>query len=166
MPRACLVLLGVWLGLVVASWAMASASFRTADRVLGPGASSELGHRLAPLAPEDRRMVLRHLASELNRWMFGAGGIAQAALALVVLALAWPAGGAPRLLILAAAAVVLAQLLESRSIVELGRSIDFVARPLPADLARRFGMLHAAYVIADLVKAALLAAAAWLGARG
>jgi hypothetical protein len=166
LSRACLVLLGVWLGLVVASWAMASASFRTVDRVLGPDASPELGRRLEPLPAADRRMVLRHLASELNRWMFGAGGLAQAALALWVLALAWPAGGAPRVLILAAAAVVLAQLVGSRAIVELGRSIDFVPRPLPADLARRFGLLHAGYVIADLVKAALLAAAAWLGARG
>lgn len=166
MPRACLVLLGVWLGLVVASWAMASASFRTAERVLGPDANPEQARRLLPLAPEDRRMVMRHFASELNRWMFGAGGMAQAALALAVLALAWPAGGTPRMLMLLAAGLVLAQLVGARSIVDLGRSIDFVPRPLPAELARRFGMLHAAYVVADLVKAGLLATAAWLGARG
>ena len=49
MPRACLVLLGVWLGLVVASWAMASASFRTVDSVLGPATNPELGRRLLPL---------------------------------------------------------------------------------------------------------------------
>ena len=83
-------------------------------------------------------MVLRHLASELNRWMFGAGGLAQTALALAVLALSWPAGGAPRTLLLLAAVLVAAQLFGARSIVELGRSIDFVPRPLPADLARAF----------------------------
>jgi hypothetical protein len=145
---------------------MASASFRTVDRVLGPSGSPELGRKLAPLPSDDRRMALRHLASELNRWMFGAGGLAQAALALAVVALAWRSGGVPRTLIAVAAALVLAQLAGARLIVDLGRSIDFAPRPLPAETARRFGTLHAAYVFADLVKAALLAAAAWLGARG
>jgi hypothetical protein len=159
------VLLGLWLGLVVASWAMATASFRTADRVLGPAMNPELGRRLAPLAPEDRRAVLRHLASELNRWMFGAGGLAQAALALAVVSLAWPSGGAQRNLLLAAAVLVLVQLVTARSIVDLGRSLDFLPRPLAPDLARRFGALHAAYVLSDLLKAALLVAAAWIGRR-
>ena len=165
MPRTGLLLLGLWLGLVVASWAMASASFRTVDRVLGPAMNPELGRRLDPLPSEDRRTVLRHLASELNRWMFGAGGAAQIALALCVVALAWPAGGAQRYLLVAAAALVLGQLVAARSIVELGRSIDFLPRPLPHDLARRFGGLHAAYVISDLLKAGLLVAAAWIGRR-
>jgi len=164
-PRAGLVLLGLWLGLVLASWAMASASFRTADRVMGPAGSPELASRLAPVAAEDRRMVLRHLASELNRWMFGAFGLAQAALALLVLALAWPSGGTQRSLLLAAAALVALQLLAARSIVDLGRSIDFVPRPLPGEIARRFGLLHAAYVLSDMAKAALLLAAAWLARR-
>jgi hypothetical protein len=50
--------------------------------------------------------------------------------------------------------------------VELGRQIDFVPRPLPPEVARRFGSLHAGYVGLDLAKAAALAAAAWLLARG
>jgi hypothetical protein len=165
LPRTGLLLLGLWLGLVVASWAMASASFRTVERVLGPAMHPELGRKLAPLPAEDRRVVLRHLASEVNRWMFGAFGLAQIALALGVVALAWPAGGEQRYLLVAAAALVLAQLVAARSIVELGRSIDFVPRPLPADVARRFGGLHAAYVISDLLKAGLLVAAAWLARR-
>lgn len=165
MPRSGILLLGLWLGLVIASWAMASASFRTVDRVLGPAANPELGRRLAPLTSDDRRMVLRHLASELNRWMFGAGGLAQAVLAVCVVALAWRSPGAGRSLLLAAAALVLAQLIAARSIVDLGRSIDFMPRPLPTDLGRRFGSLHAAYVLSDLAKAGLLVAAAWLFRR-
>ena len=47
-------------------------------------------------------------------------------------------------------------------IQELGRSLDFVPRPLPPDLARRFGLLHAGYVGTDLVKALVLSAQAWL----
>ena len=166
MPRSGLFLLGLWLGLVLASWAVATVNFRTVDRVLGPSQDPELGRRLASIPPEDRRMALRHLASEVNRWMFGAGGLAQLVLGLAVVALAWPAGGAARALLLAAAALVLAQILAARSIVDLGRSIDFLPRPLAPDLARRFGALHGAYVVSDLLKAALLVAAAWLGRRG
>jgi len=166
LPRSGLLLLGLWLGLVLASWAMATVNFRTVDRVLGPSQDPELGRRLAPIPPEDRRMALRHLASEVNRWMFGAGGLAQLVLGLAVLALAWPAGGAVRLLLLAAAVLVLAQVAAARSIVDLGRGIDFLPRPLAPDLARRFGALHGAYVASDLLKAALLVAAAWLGRRG
>jgi hypothetical protein len=41
-----------------------------------------------------------------------------------------------------------------------------VPRPLPAEIARRFGVLHAAFVVSDLVKAGLLATAAFaLGRR-
>lgn len=165
MPRACLVLLGVWLGLVVASWAMATANFRTVDRLLGPAMRPELGDRLGPLAPADRRVALRHMASELNRWMFSRGGLAQLVLGLVVAALAWPAGGSARALTLAAAAIVLLQLALGRSILELGRSLDFLPRPLAPELARRFGLLHAAYVGTDLLKAVLLVVAAWTGPR-
>lgn len=166
MPRSGLFLLGLWLGLVLASWAVASVNFRTVDRVLGPSQNPELARTLAPVPPGDRRMALRHLASEINRWMFGAGGLAQLALGLVVVALAWPAGGAARALTLAAAVLVLVQLAAARSIVDLGRGIDFLPRPLPPDLARRFGVLHGAYVMSDFLKAALLVAAAWLGRRG
>jgi hypothetical protein len=165
MPRPCLVLLGLWLGLVVASWAAASLSFRTVERVLGPTQRPELGEKLAGLPPSERRMVLRHLASETNRGMFAFAGAAQLGLGLLVLALAWPAGGWPRYLCLAAALLVVGQMLLARSIVDLGRSLDFLPRPLAPGLARRFGALHAGYVISDLLKAALLAAGAWLGGR-
>ena len=69
-----LVLIGVWLGLLVASWAIAPAMFRTADRVL---AESRLAERLVPVPEAERRVDLRHLAAELNRWMFEAWGVAQ-----------------------------------------------------------------------------------------
>lgn len=45
---------------------------------------------------------------------------------------------------------------------EMRPELDFVPRPLPPDLARRFGLLHGAYVIGDLVKLGLLAALAAL----
>ena len=163
MRGAAVLVLGLWMGLLVASWAVATASFRTVDRVLGPGAAPELQGRLAPLAPDVRRAVLRHVASESNRWMFGAMSIAELALGLALVALSWRLGPVPRALALAALLVVVLQSAAlGPAILRLGRSIDFVPRPLPPAEGRRFGLLHAAYMLADLVKAAVLSVAAWV----
>ena len=160
-----LVLLGLWLGLLAASWAMASATFRTVDRVL-ERARPELATRLSPLSEPDRRTVLRHLASEVNRWMFGWGAAAQLALAVVVAALLWPLGGAPRWLALAALVTVAAQAFGlGPAVRDVGIAHDFTPRPLPPDVRGRFGALHGLYVGLDLVKALLVASLTWLTAR-
>jgi hypothetical protein len=150
-------LAGLWLGLLVASWLSATASFRAVDRVLEPGARPELEERLARVDPPDRRVVLRFLASEINRWMFARWALVQALLALVLFALVWNAGLWPRsaaallLLVVAVQALGLGPQIES-----LGRTLDFVPRPLPADVARRFGVLHGSFVLFDLLKAVVL----------
>jgi hypothetical protein len=163
---AALLLTGLWLGFLFASWAAASASFRTVDRVLGAGQRPEVGVKLGPVAPEDRRVVLRHLASEINRWMFGRWAVLQLLLGVALLATAWGAGVPPRLIVGAALAIALAQAFALGPPIEgLGRSIDFVPRPLPPDVARRFGALHASFVILDLAKAGLLLAAGYVLAR-
>jgi hypothetical protein len=160
-----LLLLGLWLGLLVASWAVASATFRTVDRVLGER-RPDLAERLAPVPDADRRLVLRHLASEVNRWMFGAFALAQVAFGAAAVALAWRAGAAVRGLGVAVFVLVLGQALGlGPAIRDLGRAVDFTPRPLPADVGRRFGALHGAYVLLDLAKAALLAVLAWMVAR-
>lgn len=123
-------LVGVWLGLLFASWAVASATFRTAELVAGAPAGSPAGDRVALVAADSRRPLFRHLASEVNRWMFGRFGWAQLALSLVVVVLAWPFGGAVRWLSLLGLAAVAVQgaalgpaILESggRSISSRGR---------------------------------------------
>jgi hypothetical protein len=162
---AAVLLAGVWLGLLVASWVAATASFRAVDRVLGPEMRPELSSRLAPLPADDRRIALRHLASEINRWMFARFGLAQIVLALCLVITAWPAGRAARGAVLAVVVVVLIQASLAPAIESLGRSIDFVPRPLPPDVGRRFGSLHGAFVLLDLSKAALLLLAALLLAR-
>jgi hypothetical protein len=157
--RATVLVAGIWLGFMVASWLVASANFRTAERVAGPEASAEIARRLEPVAPEDRRFVLRYMASEINRWMFRTWSWTQLALALLLVAAAWPLGAWPRGLAVLALALVLLQAFGlAGPITELGRSIDFVARPLPPELGRRFGLLHGAYVLADLAKAGILIA--------
>jgi hypothetical protein len=165
MKNTALVLAGLWLGALFASWVAASVNFRTVDRVLGAGEREELAQRLTPVAPEARRQVLRHLASEINRWSFRTWSLAQLALALLLLALCWRQPGAARYVLAGCLAIVLAQLALVRPIVDLGRSIDFVPRPMPAEVARRFGLLHAAFVSLDLLKALLLAASAWMLGR-
>jgi hypothetical protein len=164
--RLLLVLLGLWLGLLLASWVIAGVNFRTVDRVLGPGMRPELEQRLSAIPKDERRVALRHLASEINRWMFRYWSLAQLALGAACLILSLRIDGSSRLLLAGALLVVLIQGFGlAAPITDLGRSIDFVPRPLPSDTARRFGLLHAAYVGLDLAKALLLAIAAWTVAR-
>jgi hypothetical protein len=161
--RLALLVVGLWLSLLVASSAVATVSFRTADRLLGPAIRPELAQMLGPLPVADRRLAFRHLASEVNRWLFRAGSLAQLLLAVVLAAALWPLGGALRALALAALLLTAAQaLVLAGAITQLGRALDFVPRPLPGGLARRFGLLHGGYVIGGLVKLALLAAGAAL----
>ncbi len=163
MERLGLLLVGLWLGLLVASSAVATVNFRTVDRLLGPDLRPELAQRLAPVAAADRRVAFRHLVSEVNRWIFRTGSMAQLLLAVGLLAATWPLGGAPRplaavlLLLTAAQALFLAG-----AIAGFGRPLDFVPRPLPPELARRFGLLHGGYVLGDLAKLILLVASAVL----
>ena len=160
-----LVILGAWIGMLVASWVVAAVNFRTADRVLGESARPETSVKLAPVPAEDRRMVLRHLASEINRWIFRRWAPAQILLGCVVLAARRAGGGCRALVGIALALTVVQAAGLTPRIAELGRALDFVPRPLPAITARRFGLLHASYVVADLAKAVLLSAAAWILAR-
>ena len=166
MGRLLLVLLGLWLGLLLASWVIAGVNFRTVDRVLGPGMRPELEQRLSAVPKDERRVALRHLASEINRWMFRYWSLAQLVLGAACLMASLRVGGPSRLLLAAALLLVLVQGFGlAAPITDLGRAIDFVPRPLPPETAGRFGRLHAAYVGLDLAKAALLAAAAWAVAR-
>ena len=166
MRPGALLVIGLWLGLLAASWAMASASFRTVDRLLGPEARPEFRAQLENLSPDQRRMVLRHVAAESNRWMFRTWTLAEMVLGALLVAASWRLGTVPRALALVAAAAVLAQALGlAPAIAQLGRSLDFVPRPLPPADGRRFGLLHAGYMLADLVKAGALIAAAAIIAR-
>jgi hypothetical protein len=152
---------GIWLGLLAASWMIASLSFRTAAALSGAESGRELQERLSGLSDEGRRQVIRHVTSEVNRAMFGRWIIVQLVLGIVVVALVVRAGGSWPLAAAALAVVVMQVALHS-PILEIGRAIDFVPRPLPPDVGARFGRLHAAYVLLDLAKAGALA---WLVAR-
>lgn len=164
--NAALWMTGLWLGLLVASWVSATSSFKAVDRVLGPGAPPEFEARIAPVAPADRRVVLRYLASEINRWMFRRWAFVQVGLALALVLFAWAGGTTPRVVTGLALVIVLAQTVAMGPAIEaLGRSLDFAPRPLPPELARHFGLLHGGFLVLDLGKACLLLASALLLGR-
>jgi hypothetical protein len=143
-------LLGLWLGLVLASWAAATVNFRTADRL-----AAEAGG-----AAEDQRATLRHMAAEINRWIFRWLPRTEIALGAVTMLIVVRARG-PVWLVAAAAAIALAQAAWlGPAITQLGRTLDFAPRPLPAEIGRRFGLLHGSYALLDLVKAGAVVAAA------
>jgi hypothetical protein len=157
MTRWALLVAGLWLGLLVASWIVAPTTFRTADRLLGEGRRPEVSAKLASLTADDQRMVLRHLASEINRSMFRTWAFVQLALAAALAALLWRGPGGARLLAFVACGLMVAQAVGLQpAIASYGRGIDFVPRPLPPEMARGFGLLHAAYMIGDVLKALAL----------
>ena len=96
MRAGALIVIGLWLGLLAASWAMASASFRIVDRLLGPEARPQFQAKLAPLSADDRRAVLRHVAAESNRWMFRTWTLAEMVLGALLVAASWRIGPVPR----------------------------------------------------------------------
>lgn len=148
-------LLGAWVAVTACMWLAATGSFATVNRVLGrpsPGFSEAS----RPLGQDQSRLVLRHLASEINRTYFGAYGWAQIVLGALLLALlvrqtprdagALGIVGAMLGVVLVLAFVITPQ------IVTLGRTLDFVPRdPPPPELAR-FGRLHGLYTVLDGAK--------------
>jgi hypothetical protein len=160
-----LFLLGGWLTGSVLMWVVATQNFRTVDRVLAES-RPELGGRIAAMGRQDARLVLRLLASELNRFYFRAWGIAQLVLGGIFLALLLssprlaPKAGAFGGLMWGLTAALF--FLVTPRLINIGRQIDFVARTPPPPQFTTFWRLHLVYTVADVLKVAL---GIWLLAR-
>jgi hypothetical protein len=160
MSRWIVALVGVWIGLLAASWMFASITFGTAAALAASDARAELREKTSSLSESDRRIVLRFMASEINRTMFrrwlwvqlGVGAL------LVVMVVR---GGGGWMALAVALVVVLVQFGLQPSILAVGHAIDFLPRPLPAELASRFGRLHGAYVLLDFAKMGALLVFTW-----
>lgn len=155
-------LLAAWLGATVVVWWSAAGTFQA----LSPAGNPGLSQRLEPLEPSRREAFLRFAAGEVNRRMFRGWAGAQAALAALALAAAWAAphltGGGRWLracLALLALVAALQALWLSPEIERLGIELD---RAREEAALRRFGLLHAAFSVTDLAKAALLVAGIWM----
>ena len=167
MHVVAIALLGMWLGWTVFMWFAATRTFRTVDRVLN-SPNRQFAAATQPLGHDETRVVLRHLASEINRTFFGAYGVAQILLGIVLLILIWRQTPRDTLaLVLASVMLGLVLILTSvitPQIISLGRSIDFLPRnPEPAVMPR-FWMLHGAFTGLDGVKllAGLVLLARWI----
>lgn len=161
---SAIAVLGVWVGWTLFMWFLAGRSFRTVDRIL-TNSNPQVAEASRPVAPEQERELLRHVASEINRNIFRAYGFAQIVLGAGLLFLFYRQ--APRStfnLVLAGTMLALVLILTvviTPQITSLGRSFDFVPRdPAPPGM-QRFWMLHGAFTGLDGVK--LLAGLVLLG---
>jgi len=81
-----LFLTGGWLTGTVLMWVVATQNFRRVDAVLTES-RPELKERISSMTEGDARLVLRLLASELNRFYFRAWGATQLVVGGILLAL-------------------------------------------------------------------------------
>ena len=152
--KIMLLILGGWLVGTVLVGLMAAENFWIIDRLL-QSPSPSLQQDVAQLPSGEARVMLRHLASELNRFWFETWGWIELGLAVVLLAMAFRTLPRPSVLtglgIMLAITIAMAFYLTPQ-IIAVGRPLDFVPRePAPPVLAE-FGQLHAAYSILDLGK--------------
>ncbi|MBI4463795.1 MAG: hypothetical protein HY647_03725 [Acidobacteria bacterium] len=148
-------ILGGWLLGTLMVAGIAAQNFRMVDRLLHSASQTALQQRTAGIPAGEVRLLLRHLASELNRFYFRAWGWVELVLGAGLLLCAMggfqdrrlTAGFAVMLGLVAVGAFYLVPRL-----IEVGRSLDFVPRePVPPALVL-FGRLHAAYTGLDIVK--------------
>lgn len=157
-------LLGAWIGGTLLMWLVATANFRTVERVLSRP-STAAGKALDTVPAGARRPVLRYVVSELNRFFFRVWGLAQIGLAVGVLALFLKTS--PRNATDVAIAgvllglVVVMTLVITPVITSIGRAMDFLPRETPPPQMALFGRLHAAYSAMDLLKLVLASILAW-----
>ena len=148
-------ILSLWIGLTLAMWFVATRSFRTVDRALSQP-RPEFTKTVEPLSPDQTRLMLRYLASEINRTLFGAYGWAQILLGVLLVLLLWRQTprdtiGFAASWVMLGLAVILTFVIQPW-IVSIGRSIDFVPRQPAPPLMPRFWMLHGAFTGLDGVK--------------
>jgi hypothetical protein len=148
-------ILGAWIMSTLCMWFAATRSFSTVERVL-KGAPPQFVEATKPLGEASTRVVLRYMASEINRTLFyGYGGL-QIALGVILLLLVWRQ--TPRNAVdigVVAAMLALSAVLAlaiTPQLVSLGRSIDFVSRHPPPPIMPRFWILHGSFTGLDGVK--------------
>jgi hypothetical protein len=148
-------ILSAWLVATPFMWFAATQSFATADRILR-SANPQFLEATKGMAEGQTRVVLRHLASEINRAYFWGYGLAQVVFGGALLLLLWretPRDSLGFGVVCAMVGLVLIlTLVITPMIVSLGRSIDFVPRNPPPPVMPRFWALHGAFTGLDGVK--------------
>lgn len=148
-------ILSAWLAATLFMWFAATRSFATVERVL-KNPNPQFSEATKSLDEGKVRVVLRYLASEINRTYFWGYGGVQVLLGLILFLLLWrqtprDAVGVGVVCGMLAVTLVLT-LVVTPWIISLGRSIDFVPRTPPPPVMPRFWALHGAYTGLDGVK--------------
>jgi hypothetical protein len=154
-PVIKVAILSTWLTLTLIMWFAATKSFATAERILRT-ANPQFVEATKGMAEGQARLVLRYLASEINRAYFWGYGAAQAVLGGLLLLVLWRETPRDSLGFIAVCGmmglVLILTLVFTPMIVALGRSIDFVPRNPPPPVMPRFWALHGAFTGLDGVK--------------
>jgi hypothetical protein len=136
-------------------WFAATRSFATVERVL-KRADPQFMESTKPLGEDSTRVVLRYLASEINRALFWGYGVLQIALGAILLMLVWRQTPRPRgdmgVVVAMLAMSVILTLVITPLLVSIGRSIDFLPRNPPPPIMPRFWVLHRSFTALDGAK--------------
>jgi hypothetical protein len=148
-------ILGAWIMSTLCMWFAATRSFATVDTVL-KRAEPQFAATTKPLGDDSTRVVLRYMASEINRTLFlGYGGL-QILMGVILLFLVWRQSPRRHLdvgvvIAMLTLSVVLTAVI-TPWIISVGRSIDFLPRNPPPPIMPRFWALHGSYTGLDGVK--------------
>ncbi|MGA3322867.1 MAG: DUF4149 domain-containing protein [Terriglobia bacterium] len=148
-------ILGAWIASMLCMWFAATRSFATVERVM-KGEQPQFVETTKPLGEAPTRVVLRYMASEINRTLFWGYGALQIGLGAILFLLVWRQTPR-RALDVGVVATMLAlsgilTLVITPWITSLGRSIDFVPRNPPPPVMPRFWALHGSFTGLDGVK--------------
>lgn len=164
--RLACVMLGAWLGCSLFMTAVATTNFRIVDQLLDiptvPAAAKQfqaLGHTAA-------RHMMRHQASEINRFFFEAWGLTQIVLSctvlgVIVFGVRARSGQLKTMMGLAGFALLLVlinQFVITPTIVGVGRVLDFSELSQFAAERARFWNYHRAYSTLEVAKMLVCAA--------
>ncbi len=148
-------ILGAWIMSTLCMWFAATRSFSTVESVLKRTEPQFLA-TAKPLGADSTRVVLRYMASEINRTLFWGYGALQIALGAVLLLLVWretPRNSVDIGVVAAMLALsVILSLVITPMLVSIGRGIDFLPRNPPPPVMPRFWALHGSFTGLDGVK--------------
>ena len=148
-------ILGAWIASTLCMWFAATRSFSTVERVM-KGGQPQFVEITKPLGEASTRVVVRHMASEINRTLFWGYGALQIGLGAILFLLLWrqtPRNAVDIGVVAAMLALsVILTLVITPWITSLGRSIDFLPRNPPPPVMPRFWALHGSFTGLDGVK--------------
>jgi len=148
-------ILGAWIMSTLCMWFAATRSFATVERVM-KSPQPQFVETTKPLGETSTRVVIRYMASEINRTLFRGYGVLQIGFGVLLFLLVLrqtPRHSLDVGLVAAMLALsVILTLVITPMVTSVGRSIDFLPRNPPPPIMPRFWMLHGAFTSLDGVK--------------